>query len=103
MAWLSGSEGFIDNNNNGTFDTGDAFATTPTNYANPPVTLSDYFYFDRRDLEPPYLDANYNFAKEIGTANSGIPNEYEVPNAQLTSSDYTNAYNGVLCNRTSAP
>jgi len=103
MAWVSGSEGFIDNNNDGIFNDGDTLATTPANYANPPVTLSDYFYFDRRDLEPPYLDANYNFVKETGAANSGIPNEYEVPDAQLTPSDYTNAYNGVLCNRTAAP
>lgn len=100
MAWISGSEGFIDNNNDGIFNDGDTFATTPTNYANPPVTLSDYFYFDRRDLEPPYLDANFNYVKETGAANSGIPNEYEVPDAQTTSSDYTGKYNGVLCNRT---
>jgi hypothetical protein len=103
MAWVAGSEGFIDNNNDGIFNTGDSFATTPANYANPPVSLTDYFYFDRRDLEPPYLDANFNYAKETGTANSGVPNEYEVPNSQLTASDYTNAYNGVLCSRTSAP
>jgi hypothetical protein len=100
MAWVTGSEGFIDNNNNGTFDDGDALATTPANYANPPVSLSDYFYFDRRDLEPPYLDANFDYAKEVGTANSGIPNEFEVPNAQQTASDYTGKYNGVLCQRT---
>jgi hypothetical protein len=100
MAWVSGSEGFIDNNNDGIFNDGDTLATTPANYANPPATLSDYFYFDRRDLEPPYLDANFNYVKETGAANSGIPNEYEVPDAQTTSSDYTGKYNGVLCSRT---
>ncbi len=103
MAWVAGSEGFIDNNNDGIFNTGDSFATTPANYANPPVSLNDYFYFDRRDLEPPYLDANFDYIKETGAANSGVPNEYEVPNSQLSASDYTNAYNGVLCSRTSAP
>jgi hypothetical protein len=100
MAWVVGSEGFIDINNNGIFDDGDSLATTPANYAKPPVSLSDHFYFDRRDLEPPYLDANYNFVKEAGVANSGIPNEYEVPNAQQTPSDYTGKYNGALCHRT---
>ncbi len=111
MAWVLGSEGFIDNNNNGIFDDGDNLATTLTNvgsypaysatvnYSNPPNSLSDYFYFDRRDLEPPYLDANFNYVKETGAANSGIPNEYEVPDAQQTPSDYKGVYNGVLCSR----
>lgn len=100
LAYVAGSEGFIDNNNDGIFNDGDAFATTPTNYATPPSSLSDNYYFDRRDLEPPYLDKNYNFTKEAGAANSGIANDYEIPNAQPTPSNYTGKYNGVLCQRT---